>query len=169
MALKKGLLLLAKGTLLSGVNQNLEPLAGKMIEFQLLTYRIRPKLSKSLASRVQAGTDSSYRHIHDLGDLFIAQLLHLAKNKRRSQVIGQLLKQLLNHDLVFHEGTAGRLSAVELRNLRLARTQTIHAQADTDSVQVPAEGTIVPQLRKLAEGFNERILRNILGFVTISQ
>jgi hypothetical protein len=63
----------------------------------------------------------------------------------------------------------GALRCIKLADFGLSCAESIHAQSDTNSVEVTAEGAVVSQASNFTKSLNESLLRNILGFVAITQ
>ena len=118
---------------------------------------------------MKAGSHRPDRNLHHGGDLVVAELLHLPKDKGRAEIRGKLVQEALDDDTVFDCWSLARLRAIELDEFRPFETQTVHAEPNADPVEVTRERTVVPQFPDLAERLEERLLRDVLRFMPVSQ
>ncbi len=61
------------------------------------------------------------------------------------------------------------LDGVKFGDLRSLEAQSIHAEANADSIEVTGERTIFSEFCELSEAFEECFLSHILSFVAISE
>jgi len=118
---------------------------------------------------VQPGTDGSNRDLHDGSDFVVAQLLHLSQHEGGAKIRRELIKKSLDDHAIFNRGTLARLGSVELYEFGPLQPQPIHAESNANSIEVTGEGPVVSQLSDLAEGFEERFLRNVFRFVPVAK
>lgn len=116
---------------------------------------------------METGSHGPERDVHHFGDLFVTELLDLAKNEGRAKIRGHLAEQLLDDQSVFHDRALGFLYGVELGRLHSPGPQAVHTEADANPVEVAAEGAVIPKAMQLAEGLEERLLGDVFRFVPI--
>jgi hypothetical protein len=71
--------------------------------------------------------DRSDRNVHDLGDFFVAQLLHFSKDECSSQFGRQLGQKFLDNDTILDHIAGMRLYFVEFCKFWSLKPESIHA------------------------------------------
>jgi hypothetical protein len=118
---------------------------------------------------VKPGSNGSNGDVHDFGDFFVAELLHLSEDERGTQVRGKHAEKLFNDHLILNGAALVGLRFIELDELGSFQAQAVHAEPHTDPIDKSGKGAVVSELPDLAEGLQERFLRDIFRLMTISK
>jgi hypothetical protein len=107
--------------------------------------------------------------MHHLGDLFVAKLLNFAQYEGGSKLGRKHREQFFDQYAIFYVAALVGLGRIELNELGPLESQSIHAEAHADSIEIARERTIFAKLADFSEGLQKGFLSDILGLVTISQ
>jgi len=132
-----------------------------------LLVRVEPKMAESLASGVEPGPDCSDRHMHDLGHLLVAELLHFSQNQSHPKLWSECLQQLFDNNPSLDLGPVARFHSVKFGWLGSLAAKSVHAQANADPIEEARKGSVVSKPVKLSERLQEGILGHIFGLKPI--
>lgn len=118
---------------------------------------------------MKARPHGANRNVENLGNLLIAELLYFPEYQGRFQVGRHLIQDALNEDSVLNRTSLMVLDGVDLAWFRPFQPKTIHTKANADSIEKPRKRTVISQAMELSEGLEKRLLRDVLGFMTIAK
>lgn len=126
-------------------------------------------MTEPLSSGVESRPHCSNWHVHDLGNLFVAQLFHFAKDERRAEFVGQLGEQLFNNDSVLYGPTLMVLDRIEFDELCALQPQPVHTKTHADLIKVAREGAVLSQFVDLSKSLEEGLLSHVFRLMAVAQ